>query len=141
MQRGKLLATILVATCYVATWLVAAESRSVLDGVYSKEQAARGKSVYNQECARCHAENLGGGEDSPELAGDTFREHWKGKTVGTLFEVTRKTMPTDGPGTLSRKQYADVIAYVLSVNEVPAGQTELGTDLESLNLIRIESKR
>lgn len=136
MQRGKLLATILVAT-----WLMAAESRTVLDGVYSKEQAARGKTIYNQECAKCHAANLGGGEDSPELAGSGFREQWQGKNVGGLFEVTRKTMPTDAPGTLSRKQYADVIAYLLSANEYPAGQSDLGTDVEALNQIKMDAKR
>lgn len=135
MKRG------LVATAILTgAWLIAAESRSVQQGVYTKEQAARGKTVYNQECARCHSENLAGGEDSPELAGSAFREQWKGKTVGGLFEVTRKTMPTDGPGTLSRKQYADVIAYLLSSNEYPAGNAELGTELEVLTQIRIENK-
>jgi S-disulfanyl-L-cysteine oxidoreductase SoxD len=85
---------------------MSAEPRSVLDGVYSKEQAARGKSVYNQECAKFHSQNLGGGEDSPELAGSAFREQWKGKTVGGLYEITRKTMPTDAPGTLSRNMFS-----------------------------------
>ena len=39
---------------------VAAESRSAWDGVYTKEQAKRGQAVCVDQCARCHAENLGG---------------------------------------------------------------------------------
>src|ERR1039458_10596307 len=41
---------------------VAALPRSVWDGVYTKEQAQRGQTVYGRDCARCHSDNLGGGE-------------------------------------------------------------------------------
>src|SRR5206468_1496316 len=78
--------------------------------------------VYREECQRCHGENMLGGEETPELVGDAFLERWTGKTVGDLFERTRKTMPTDGPGNLGRQQYADVTAYILSSNTVPLGQ-------------------
>src|SRR5215216_2680180 len=117
--------TILLITLALASWGVAAESRSVWDGVSTKAQLTRGHKVYREECLRCHSENLLGGEDSPALVGDEFVEKWEGKTVGDLFERTRKTMPTDGPGNLSRQQYADVIAYILSANKFPVGQKDL----------------
>ncbi len=50
---------------------LAAGSRSVWDGVYTKEQSSRGQTAYREECAKCHAENLMGGEGAPPLAGNT----------------------------------------------------------------------
>ena len=122
-------------------WSVAAESRSVWDGAYTKAQATRGQAIYRQECARCHGENLLGGDDAPAVVGEDFLEQWKGKTVGGLFEVIRKTMPTDGPGVLSRRQCSDITAYMLSANEFPAGTKELDTEDAPLNEIRIEPKK
>ena len=81
--------------------VAAAASRSVWDGVYSKEQAGRGQTAYNSKCARCHGESLMGGEDSPALVDRDFLEKWNGKSVGSLVEVIRKTMPSDGPGKLT----------------------------------------
>ena len=51
--------------------------------------------------------------------------NWSGLTVGDLFERIRLSMPEGRPGTLSRQQNADILAYMLSVNQFPAGKTEL----------------
>jgi quinoprotein glucose dehydrogenase len=120
---------------------IAALARSVWDGVYTKQQAGRGQSAYREECMKCHGENLLGGEAAPGLAGDEFLPKWTGKTAGDLFERIRKTMPSEDPGNLSRRQYADILAYILSVNEFPGGQKELESETEALNDIRIEAKR
>jgi len=125
----------------LAAFSLAAGSRSVWDGVYTKEQAGRGQKVYQEECMKCHGENLAGGEASPALAGSEWAAKWNGKTAGDLFGLIRKTMPTDDPGNLSSRQYADIVAYIFSVNDFPAGQTELGRDPAVLNEIRIEAKR
>jgi mono/diheme cytochrome c family protein len=119
---------------------VAAQSRSVWDGVYTKEQAKRGQAVYIDQCARCHSENLGGGESSPGLAGEVFVQRWTGKTVGDLFERILRTMPSDNPETLSPKQVSDLVAYILGANSFPAGQKELDRDIAPLKEIRIETK-
>ena len=79
---------------------VAAGSRSVWDGVYTKVQANRGQTAYREECFKCHGENLSGGDAGPPLAGDEFLRKWNGKTAGDLFGVIRKTMPSDDPGSL-----------------------------------------
>ena len=121
--------------------LPAAASRSVWDGVYTKAQAVRGQTTYREECAKCHSENLTGGEEAPALTGHEFLNKWDGKTAGDLFEVTRKTMPSDDPGGLSRRQYADIVAYLLGANEFPAGEKELESTAAALNDIRIEIKR
>ena len=90
---------------------------------------------------KCHGENLAGGEAAPALVGVEWVPKWNGKTVGDLLGLIRKTMPTDDPGNLSSRQYADIVAYILSVNEFPAGQKELDRDPAALNEIRIEAKR
>jgi len=121
--------------------LGAAGSRSVWDGVYSREQARRGQTVYQQECAKCHGQNLAGGEGSPPLIGAEFLGKWNGKSAGALYENMRKTMPSDDPGNLSTRQYADLLAYLFSANEFPAGDKDLDRDAAALNDIRIEPKR
>jgi len=116
-------------------------TRSASDGVYTKQQAVRGKSLFSEECAKCHGENLSGGDGSPELAGNEFLSRWHGKTVGGLFELIRKTMPTDDPGHLSTRQCADLAAFILNSNGFPAGEKELENNTEALNEIRIEVKQ
>jgi len=116
-------------------------TRSVWEGVYTKEQAKRGQATYERECTRCHGQDLAGGEGSASLAGADFLNRWNGKTAGALYETLKQTMPSDDPGNLSTREYADVVAYIFSVNNFPAGEKELERDTAALNEIRIEAKR
>jgi mono/diheme cytochrome c family protein len=125
---------------FVLLLIAAVASRSVWDGVYSKEQAGRGHTAYNSKCARCHGEALLGGEDSPPLVDRDFLEKWNGKSVGALVEFTRKTMPSDGPGKMSRQQCADIVAYLLDANGFPAGASDLGSDAAILDEIVFKPK-
>ena len=136
MLRARASALLFFAACSIA-----ATSRSVWDGVYTKAQASRGQARYRQECAKCHAENLMGGEAAPALVGDDFLPKWTGKTAGDLFELIRETMPSEDPASLSRREYADILAYLLGSNGFPAGEKELTNELAALNEIRIENKR
>ncbi|MGD1068778.1 MAG: c-type cytochrome [Bryobacteraceae bacterium] len=119
---------------------VAAASRSVWDGVYSKSQVARGQTAYGELCATCHGPSLNGGEASPALSGEDFLGRWRGRTVNDLFEDIRTTMPSDDPGHLSRRQCADITAYILSVNAFPGGDKDLSSTTADLSDIRIEAK-
>ncbi len=114
-----------------------APASSAGDGVFNKDQVERGRTAYNALCARCHGETLGGGENSPALVDDVFFAFWGGKTVGALVEYTRTTMPSDGPGKISRKRCLDIAAYVLSANGFPTGDNEFPTELDALNQITI----
>jgi mono/diheme cytochrome c family protein len=116
-------------------------SRSVWDGVFTEKQAKRGESLFSQNCASCHGDALTGGEIAPPLAGGDFLANWNGLTVGDLFERIRRSMPQDDPGRLSRQQDADVLAYILSFNKFPTGETELPHDTQLLRLIRFESTK
>jgi mono/diheme cytochrome c family protein len=115
--------------------------KSVLDGVYTHQQADRGKTAYVDACASCHGEQLAGGETAPALTNTEFATNWDGLTVGDLFERVQKSMPQNAPASLSGQQYADIIAYILSANKFPAGVTELPTDSASLKMIKYELKK
>jgi cytochrome c len=113
---------------------------SVWGGVYTEEQAKRGAAGYSQQCGACHGPDLTGGESAPALAGDTFLSNWNGLTVGDLFERIRISMPQNAPGSLSRQENADILAFMLSVNKYPAGKTELGGATDPLKQIKIDPK-
>ncbi|HEY7338560.1 MAG TPA: cytochrome c [Bryobacteraceae bacterium] len=124
----------------LAAGLAAQSSRSVWEGVYNSGQAARGGELYANACASCHGTALTGGESAPPLAGGDFLSNWNGLTLGDLFERIRISMPADSPGKLTREQDADVLAYILSFNQFPAGKSELVRQTEALKEIRIEPK-
>lgn len=106
--------------------VVLSQPRRPWDGTFSAAQAERGRAAYRESCARCHGEDLAGAESSPALKGTAFPASWSGKSVGDLLERTRRTMPTDNPGGLEQRRYADIVAYVLSANGFRAGASELG---------------
>ena len=118
-----------------------APATSVTDGVYSAAQAKRGQTTYNDSCAKCHLDDLSGGATSPPLQGAEFLSNWKGKTLATLFDEIRMTMPFDSPGSLTPAQYADVLAYMLSTNKFPAGEKELDKDPAPMQTIKIEAPK
>jgi|SRR5690349_5306265 mono/diheme cytochrome c family protein len=118
-----------------------AETHSVWDGVYTEEQAKRGETVYQKECAACHGAQLTGGESAPPLTGGVFQANWNGLTLGDLFDRIRKTMPLSKPNSLPRQQVADVLAFMLSNNKFPTGKTELYRQSEMLKEIRFETKK
>ena len=98
---------------------------TVWDGVYTAAQAKRGEALYRTHCAACHGEALGGLEAAPALVGDVFSSTWEGAPLADLFERTRATMPQNKPGSLSRPQNADILAFMLQAGKFPAGATEL----------------
>jgi mono/diheme cytochrome c family protein len=113
--------------------------RSVWDGVFSADQAQRGEARYKELCASCHGDMLEGGESSPPLAGGAFLANWNTLSVGDLFDRTRSTMPQNKPGSLSREANAEILAYLLSANQFPAGKQALPQASEVLKEIRIEA--
>jgi len=106
--------------------------RSVWNGVYTEEQAERGRELYATQCIMCHGESLEGGGSVHALVGAEFAANWNGLSMGDLLDRTRTTMPMNKPGTLSRQQVADLLAFVLSANKFPAGAAELPRQAELL---------
>lgn len=117
--------------------------RSVWDGVYTEAQAARGADIYPGPCGRCHGVKLDGAPDDPDMfstqpiAGHKFLRNWNGASLAALFVYLRETMPENNPSYLSDQEYADLIAYMLAVSELPPGRDELAPSLAEMARIVI----
>jgi quinoprotein glucose dehydrogenase len=120
-----------------ALGVLAAQQITVWDGVYTREQGDRGEKIYADRCARCHGETLQGLESAPALAGPTFYGNWEGETLDALFERIRTSMPLDRPGSLTRAENADVLAYMLHAAGYPAGTTTLDAQGGALTRVRV----
>ena len=98
---------------------------------YTAEQADRGKKAYTDECSGCHGTTLGGGGEIPALAGKGFREHWMVGSMQPIMDYIVNNMPQQAPGSLDLQTYADIGAYLMSRNRVPAGDTEVPADRDA----------
>jgi mono/diheme cytochrome c family protein len=138
MRRAFAGALLIAATAAVARPAQEPEApRTVWDGVYTEAQSKRGQALYNERCASCHSDSLAGGESATALVGGSFEAGWNDLTVADLFERTRISMPQDKPGSLSRQQVADVLAYIFDVNKFPKGEKELDKSLPALKAIKL----
>ena len=122
---------VLVLALAAAPALVAEEdaSRTTADGVYTPEQSERGKEGYKASCAGCHALDYYQG---PAM------KPWDGAPLFDLYDVMATTMPQNNPGSLKRREYLDLLAYILSLNDMPAGKEELPATPDALKKIVIK---
>jgi mono/diheme cytochrome c family protein len=117
-----------------------APPRSVKEGVYTPAQAQQGKILYDQKCASCHGSMASATPDMAPLLNDyVFQAAWNGRSLGDLFDRIRNTMPQNEPGTLSPQHTADIVAYLLSANQLPPGSAALDSDVEALKEIRFDT--
>jgi mono/diheme cytochrome c family protein len=106
--------------------------RSTLTGVFTIEQASRGKNVFLGSCKSCHA---------PEShVGANFQRLWVGKPLLALFKYVSEGMPENDPGSLGAEANADVVAYLLQLNGMPTGTSELAPDSTVMRSILVEPK-
>ena len=84
-----------------------------------------GKSVYQQQCASCHGENLQGGTGDRLIGGrgslanadpkkppvKTVESYWPYAT--TLFDYVKRSMPLTAPDSLTDDQVYALTAYIL----------------------------
>lgn len=130
-------ASLTIAAAMLAFSVAAAQTKNVWDGVYSDAQAGRGKKSYVTHCAACHNEGLQGGDLAPELKGEDFLLRWNDKSMFEFVDRIQKTMPQDNPGGLMPQENADIVAYILQVNKMAAGSTDLPSDEAALKAITI----
>ena len=121
--------------------IIAAEPKSVWDGVYTKEQAQEGANLYDDKCVICHGEPETGGDSGPSLSGPGFVDNWKGKTAADLFLKISKQMPKDDPGSLSPDESTSLMAFLFFENRFPVGQDELPSTEAALRQIRVEARK
>ncbi|HEY7396644.1 MAG TPA: cytochrome c [Gemmatimonadaceae bacterium] len=106
---------------------------STLNGVYTNDQATRGRYVYLGSCRYCHT--------AETHTGRVFAEWWKGKQLSDLYSFVLERMPKNDPGSLAPEDVADVVAYLLKLNAMPIGKVELYPDVDSLKKYRIDVKQ
>ncbi len=106
------------------------ESRSIHDGVYTEAQAEQGAELWQNICGECH--------QIDEFQGPAYMSSWTNVPVADLFDLISVTMPEDNPGSLRDAEYVAVIAYLLSMNGVAAGEDTLPDTYEALSKIVIQ---
>jgi mono/diheme cytochrome c family protein len=116
-------------------------TRTVWDGVYTDSQAVHGDSLYKAGCANCHGATLAGSDDGTPLTGDTFLGNWNGLTLAELYDKIRSTMPPDHPKTIPPEQIADMLAFILTKNHFPSGNSALASDADRLKDIKIVASK
>jgi mono/diheme cytochrome c family protein len=108
-------------------------ARSTRSGVYTNEQADRGRETYAGACQGCHT--------IASHSGTVFRSGWGGRLLSDLLSFLKERMPKNEPGSLTPGEYADVTAYLLRMNGMPAGSVELPDDVSALRKIRIDTTK
>ncbi len=108
----------LTHTLRVGTLIVtlALASGTAALAVRSASAQADGAALFATDCARCHGDNLEGGE-GPPLAGSgnaigTYR------TAGALLQYVMENMPNDQPSTLAPEDYSAIVGFILSKHGV-----------------------
>lgn len=130
--RGPLVVVFSLLVTAVTAPAAHGQGRTIWDGVFTAEQAARGGELVREHCARCHGASLAGTADGRSLTGERFWASWTESTVGFLFGYVSRNMPysMDGSleGSLSESTYVDIVARILDANGLPAGETQLSRD-------------
>ena len=126
----------LFALAAVLPVLLFAQTKTTGDGVYTAAQAARGESVYSSKCASCHGPDLTGDGQASPLAGKDFTSAWNDQPLSDFFERIHATMPADAPGSLQPAEVADVVAFILNRNGMPAGEAELTAEPSAIKGVK-----
>lgn len=111
--------------------LVAPQSISAQSApaIFTDSQATRGGQWYAARCQSCHP--------SRDMSSPDFKVRWGGLSALDLYTIISTTMPQNEPGTLSRRAYTDIVAYLMQLNGLQAGSTPLTADSTALAAARL----
>ena len=109
----------------------AEENITTNDRIYSKQQAKMGESLYKDNCLICH---------DKKYFRPVFRA-WEDQSLHTFYLVMSSSMPESNPGSLSRQEYIDILAYMLSLNRYSPGKEVLLPSTEILSNITISARK
>src|SRR4026209_1755072 len=111
----------------------------IWSGIFTDEQACRGKASFAQGCVRCHGGDLAG-LTAPSLNGNRFVSAWENENLYKLFVKVRDTMPPNFGTIITDEAKLDVVTYILRTNGYPTGTQELKVDAETLENIQVVRK-
>ena len=138
MTTSKLFIAFSTAAAVAAiSWIGTVDARAfqaklASEGVYTTAQAERGLTIYDGACASCH--------ELSKFKGTEFTNAWTEKPL-TELNTAVLSMPMDAPGSLKPQEYADILAYFLSINGYPAGETELAGGEDAAKAIKVDAKK
>ena len=107
---------------------------------------AAGREIFAAQCSRCHGEKGEGGVGATLAGGrGTLRTARPLKTVGsfwpyatTLWDYINRAMPFDRPGLLKPPEVYAVVAFILNLNDIIAGDQVM--DARSLPKVRMPNR-
>jgi len=103
------------AAAVVAMGWATAHAETVKDGVYTEEQAAAGKELFERRCSACH---------NADFYRNSFNNR-NNQPLQYLFEEIIVSMPADMPGSLMDSEYEQILAHIMSLIGLPAGDKAL----------------
>ncbi|GFZ78919.1 hypothetical protein GCM10011403_22590 [Pseudohongiella nitratireducens] len=113
--RMPFLSAMTLGVAIAACSSVSAQPETILDGVYTEEQAELGQPIYEQRCSACH---------NADFYANSFNNR-NSQPLAYLFEEILVNMPADMPSSLMDHEYEQVLAHILSLVGYPAGDQEL----------------
>jgi mono/diheme cytochrome c family protein len=129
-------ALVILGALAAALWAQPPADR-IWSGIYTSQQAERGKTNYGRSCSNCHNGDLAGNDRGPALKGDRFLGNWLNGSVGSLYSKIRFYMPATYPESVPENEKIDILAFLLQVNGFPEGEDELKLDQAELDRIPI----
>ena len=91
MKRRDLL--LVMAVLFGSVPLAHGQEARIWTGIFTDEQADRGKADFAQSCTRCHGQDLAG-LTAPSLNGNRFITAWENENLYKLFVKIRDTTRT-----------------------------------------------
>ena len=114
VKRSVMTMAVAAAAVVAVNWATA-QPATIKDGVYTEEQAAAGKELYERRCGACH---------NTDFYRNTFTNR-NNQPLQYLFEEIIVNMPADMPGSLMDSEYETILAHIMSLLGYPAGDEEL----------------
>ena len=95
---------------------------------YTFVQAESGKRAYGTYCSSCHGVDLRGPQ--APLVGPAFVSLGSDNhmSMGTFFDFLVRDTPANSIGSLSHRDYVEIMAYILKMNGYAPGRSPLRYD-------------
>lgn len=122
---------LVLVACLGSAVAALAEPQTLNDRIYTEAQAESGEVLYEEHCLICHDKKY----FRPVL------KRWDGQSLGVFYTVMISSMPQSNPGSLPLDDYADILAYILSLSRYPEGDKPLASEPSALNSILIANRK
>ncbi|MES2624760.1 MAG: cytochrome c [Pseudomonadota bacterium] len=132
LSRSTALVTLVACAALLSAPVLAQTSLA-----FTAAQAENGKAKYKEVCQICHGSSLANGQFGTPLRGSFFRDKWKGKSLGELQQFMYDKMPPDKVMSLTPEEHSDLLAYILSRNDMLPGETALSSDIKNNSAVML----